>query len=335
MGSIVVGARAGLRSRLVDSERALAILDAAYAQGVDDARWLRGLLEAIQPAFDRGLGVCAYFVKLGGPGEFEAHGHIANTPLDLDRVVSTVLHEAGPEFMRQAHLLGPYAVTTEAPYARVENASVALRAIGGFDAGAAAGLIAINADGAGVAFGTYAPTSATHDASDRAFWERIVPHLITAYRLRRSIQREAPTPDAILRPDGRVVHATGAAQPTGSLDELRRAVIRIDQAHARSDEALDLWRCMIQRRWTLVDQFESDGRRYIVAFPNEARALPDPRLSPRERVAASLAALGHSNKMIGESLGLAESTVATHLARAARKLGVRTRAELVQTYRTR
>jgi DNA-binding NarL/FixJ family response regulator len=40
--------------------------------------------------------------------------------------------------------------------------------------------------------------------------------------------------------------------------------------------------------------------------------------------------MGQSNKVIAYSLGLGSSTVATHLARAMRKLGVRNRVELVQ-----
>jgi DNA-binding NarL/FixJ family response regulator len=59
--------------------------------------------------------------------------------------------------------------------------------------------------------------------------------------------------------------------------------------------------------------------------------LPDPRaLTDRERTVAHLAALGKSNKLIAYELGLGESTVATHLSTAIRKLGATSRIDLVR-----
>jgi DNA-binding CsgD family transcriptional regulator len=52
-------------------------------------------------------------------------------------------------------------------------------------------------------------------------------------------------------------------------------------------------------------------------------------LSRRERESAALAARGHSNKWIGQQLGIAEGTVASHLCGAMRKLGLSRRAHLV------
>ena len=58
-----------------------------------------------------------------------------------------------------------------------------------------------------------------------------------------------------------------------------------------------------------------------------------PPLSRREREAVSRAALGETNKVIAFELGVSASTVGVLLHRAARKLGVRTRAELVERFR--
>jgi len=86
----------------------------------------------------------------------------------------------------------------------------------------------------------------------------------------------------------------------------------------------------VARRWSLVDRFDSDGRRFLVARRNEPD-VRDPRaLSPRERQVAAFAALGHSNKLIAYTLGLSASTIATHLAAAMRKLAVRSRVELAR-----
>jgi DNA-binding CsgD family transcriptional regulator len=56
-------------------------------------------------------------------------------------------------------------------------------------------------------------------------------------------------------------------------------------------------------------------------------------LSPREREAVSRAMLGESNKVIAYELGVSASTVGVLLHRAARKLGSRTRAELLARFR--
>ncbi len=94
------------------------------------------------------------------------------------------------------------------------------------------------------------------------------------------------------------------------------------------DDALAMWRTLVTCRWSLVDRFESDGRRYLVARANEPPTAPRGELTDRQYQVASMAALGHSNKMIGYALGLLAATVSEHLSRACQRLGVRLRAEL-------
>ena len=79
--------------------------------------------------------------------------------------------------------------------------------------------------------------------------------------------------------------------------------------------------------WSLVDRFESDGRRYRIARPNDPAVEGPPQLTERERL-LGYAAMGHTNQHIAYALGLAPSTVSTHLRRAMRHLGVKRRADL-------
>ena len=79
--------------------------------------------------------------------------------------------------------------------------------------------------------------------------------------------------------------------------------------------------------------FDSDGRRYFVARGNPPEALDPRALSVPERQVVGFAALGHSNKEIAYALGIAASTVATHLTNAQRKLGAPNRIDLVRAYR--
>ncbi len=112
------------------------------------------------------------------------------------------------------------------------------------------------------------------------------------------------------------------------------AVDRACEAMGRADgeEAIDAWGALLSGQWSLVHHFEQDGRRYLVARRSNAKTRHHPALSRRETQVAGHAALGHSNKFIAFQLGLALSTVATHLAKALRKLGVSSRRELVQLF---
>jgi DNA-binding NarL/FixJ family response regulator len=98
---------------------------------------------------------------------------------------------------------------------------------------------------------------------------------------------------------------------------------------------LNLWRALEAGRWSLSDVFDSDGRRYIVARPNEPEVPRDGILSERERQVAEQVSCGRSNKLIAYELGLDPSTVSTHLTTACRKLGVDSRAALIRAFRTR
>jgi len=81
--------------------------------------------------------------------------------------------------------------------------------------------------------------------------------------------------------------------------------------------------------WSLVDVFERDGKRFVIARENAPDAPPAERLSARERAVAAYTALGHSQKHIGYTLGLAPATVSFHLTAARRKLGVASNVQLV------
>ncbi|MBZ0119477.1 MAG: helix-turn-helix transcriptional regulator, partial [Sandaracinaceae bacterium] len=101
-------------------------------------------------------------------------------------------------------------------------------------------------------------------------------------------------------------------------------------ARSAADDALAMWRGLVDGTWSLVERFESDGRRYVVARKNEPGVL-DPRgLTLREKQVVSFAALGHSNKLIAYELGVTHGTVTVHLTSAMAKLGATTRAELTR-----
>jgi DNA-binding NarL/FixJ family response regulator len=112
---------------------------------------------------------------------------------------------------------------------------------------------------------------------------------------------------------------------------LRSAVQSIERARTtlRGDvrAALGLWRGLVSARWSLVDAFEADGARYIVAREN----IPDARLSgltPTESCVVTYAARGFSTKEIAYTLGVSDATVRVLIRRAVQRCGVRDRHEL-------
>lgn len=118
----------------------------------------------------------------------------------------------------------------------------------------------------------------------------------------------------------------------GRAAERRSGVEPPDGALPAEPEPVDapsLWQGLVEGRWCLQDSFQEGGRRCFVARRNGPERVPSSALSPAEREVTLHALRGCANKVIAGALRLADSTVATHLAAAMRKLGVTTRTELV------
>jgi DNA-binding NarL/FixJ family response regulator len=113
---------------------------------------------------------------------------------------------------------------------------------------------------------------------------------------------------------------------------LRHAAVHPSGVDGAADEnALEVWRALLDGHFSLVDCFDFEGRRYLVARLNDAHERALRALSEREIEVVSLAALGHPNKIIACELGLTMSRVAMELASAIRKLGVRSRIDLIRS----
>lgn len=161
----------------------------------------------------------------------------------------------------------------------------------------------------------------------RERWTEIASHLAAAARLRLS---GLPRPEVVLDDKQRVVDA----RIKSAREALRQAARAIDRVRGRrvqdAQEALALWRALTDGRWTIADDFDAQGRRTIVAYEDvPLPTLAMPKLSLRERQVVCFVALGHTNKQIGYELGVSPSSVATHLSKAMKKLGVSSRAALV------
>jgi DNA-binding CsgD family transcriptional regulator len=196
------------------------------------------------------------------------------------------------------------------------------------------GILAIDSERRGVVVTGAYDRVFTLDRADRRRWTLVAVHLATAARLHRALEASQSAPAAVLTPAGRIAHAEGDATSRTARETLRDRVIAIDRARGRlrrsdPNAALETWKGLVSGRWSLVDRFESDGRRYVVAHRNEpvpARLLS---LTLRERQAVGRLLAGHSSKVAAYALGVSPSAISAALRSAMQKLNVRSPAQLL------
>jgi len=191
--------------------------------------------------------------------------------------------------------------------------------------------------GFGCAVYLFAREDAETSARRGGMYRRVATHLATAYRLLRRLEVGTPQapPAAVLDEHGATVQPAGDAEAARAISAAcaARQQARGDVRLEDPTRALSMWRAMVTGRWTLVDKVERDGRRFIVAEENGLPLRGVEGLAPRERAVLALAAAGRVNKIIAYELGIAPATVRVLLARASTKLGVRSRAALIERYR--
>jgi DNA-binding CsgD family transcriptional regulator len=316
-------------------------LESIYAlDGPDDA-WLERVLTSVQPTLDEGLGVAAYCYDARGP-TFRAFGTITRggmplEPSDFEGMLAMVT----PEYVEQSWARLPCGTASMIPGWEHEPGAAVLRSRN------AADLLCINGfdpSGVGVCIAAaLANERRCLPSGIRARWTRLARHLASGFRLRHRVEGDKQTTDvtraadAVFSPNGRLAHGKND-EVVDAERQLREAVRTIEKLRTKrerrnGDAAVAKWRVRVDARWSLVDAFESDGRRYVVALSNDCPRRGLDALTPREEHVLAYAALEHSNKLIAYELGLAHSTVRVLLARAMRKLGVKSRDEAVAFYR--
>ncbi len=312
-------------------------VEAAYRMDGGWQDWLDGVLAAASPSLPPGKGRVAYLYDASDPGRMRVthiacEGDAAAVPPEaLVQVVET----ADPDYVRATWRSVPCALASETPNVEQQPGWAAVRAAGIADILAVNG---VNTSGRGVWVGTWLAKPLHLGAARRATFARVAAHLATAVRLRARIEdatraRAPLAPEAVIDERGKVQHAEADARERSARTLLREAALALDRARGSlrrraPHDALREWRALVDGRWSLVDQFDSDGRRYLLARRNEPFVASFEALSTRERQVASYASFGHSNKVIAYELGISHSTVRVLVARAAAKLGAKSRDEL-------
>jgi DNA-binding NarL/FixJ family response regulator len=322
----------------VRSGRVIEAVEAAYSlEGTDEA-WLRRILDVTAHDLDLGVGTYAFTARHGADriqpdSEF--------VPRDLDPAYYGMLSE----------------INRTAPTELLDELAKSLVRCGGLEHalgrdhalvrhfrsyGAPIGIVdgftmyAHDGESAGFVMAAPARRFVRPGPAMLDIWHRAALHFATALRLRRKLRAGDGQCVAILTGDGDVADATDHEIRTqrDARDRLRAEVRRIERARSRAyrrdpARALALWRGLIDGRWSLVDRWESDSRRYIAVHRN-APDHADPRaLDPRERTVAHYLGLGASNKEIAFALGLPMGSVPALVRNTVRKLGGRHRSDVI------
>ena len=325
------------------------LIEFIYDLDVPKKEWIPSMLEVGLPLFDHGYGVLGmtYMRPPEGGMPTPTKFYQSAGPSDLPERLLMGSTLADPELLREINRSG--VVTTLSAQAH--------RVPGGLEAfephiAPAKDLLAITAvdpSGVGLSLSILLPEVTTLTGKDREIWTMIGAHLVSGFRLRRCLEqardaltKNTPLPnnaEAVLDPKKfEITDAVGPAADNTTGEFIREAARLIDKARGRlrredPEEALEIWRALVEGRWSMVDWFDSDGRRFVLAHPNPPN-LKDPRgLSERERQVATYAALGESNKLVSYRLGISQPKVSTTLKSVMHKLGVQTRPQLVERLR--
>ncbi|HWZ91658.1 MAG TPA: LuxR C-terminal-related transcriptional regulator [Polyangiaceae bacterium] len=329
---------------MANTEDPISLVEAAYRVEADQGAWLNQLADAAG-TFDRGLGLIAFSARI-----VPAHG------LQLDANATRRMDSGLEDFLRVATQANPAMGAEAVQQGASGSAATASEALGaGVMSGVFApaqrwgckdllGIMSVDPGGSVVGLMVALPEVGGLSRRERVQWDRLSAHVCAGQRLQRRLLEASAVPsapadlgDAVLRLDGRLEHAGEIAKTQMARASLRDAALAMDKARSSlrrkdPDEALSMWRALVSGRWSLVDKFDSDGRRFLVAHKNDPRTRAVAALTAREQQVTAYLALGHSNKRIAYELGLSESTVSEVGRRSLTKLGISSRADLARLY---
>jgi len=320
----------------------LAIVEAAYRFGTTEDEWLDGIAQTCRPALDDGFGLCVFQFQhqMGSPPQVLRHTKLG-IPDGLAKIYGAVFRGMQPEVRVRPFTHGPCTTGSQMMGQRSEfmHNEHMKRHVHQFGMHDSVWITAAEPSGWGCGIHAGRVEIRWTTPSFRHCWARIASHLSAGLRIRRRLEERAAAAnvEAVLSSEGKLLHAEGPAKQPQAVALLRRAVLDVERARGpqrRGDTvaSLDAWPGLLDARWSLIDEFDRDGRRFIVARENAPRSPGPGALTQRERQVVGYAALGHDNKIIAYDLGIAHATVKVLMARAATKLGVRSRAKVVSAY---
>ncbi len=329
----------------LDETQLVGLLEAVYALELDDQQWLGGALSALSRLCGRENHYFGFFYDASSASNFQVSNLCADAarPELMPSLEAFRAALADSDFVRLT-FRSLYTASARRDAGPLMEPVLAERRRAGW--GDTFNINGLDVSGLGclLTLGCRAPEYVV-DHQQEALYRRLAIHLGTAFRCRRKLAASRASAEvgtlgvttgaeAILDGNGHFVHAQGQAASKLARERIRAAAAAIDAVRTKPREgghgALDTWRPLTGARWTLVDSFEENGKRYVVARENQIEVDGLLALTDRERQVAVHAALGLSNKQIAYTLGVSHATVRVLMARAARRLGVNKRRELLE-----
>jgi hypothetical protein len=266
----------GYRARVAPvSPDLVAVVETFYSRDAGDAEWLGIVADRLRPLLDKQkMGLLGLLFHCPDPcALIPQHVVLLDIPEELHPVIFEGVKSFTPTYIAESFLNRSCCMGSD-----VRD----FHEITPNRKGLIADAIQFNVvepDGYGCHFCSSQYESAPLSGDEYLALTRLAKHLAAAHRLRRKHPQPRVTPEAaeaVLAPDGRVCHAEGPAKERTSQASLASAARTMDTVRARRraiepQQAIQDWRSIVEKRWTLVDHYENDGKRFLLAMENRSK----------------------------------------------------------------
>jgi DNA-binding CsgD family transcriptional regulator len=326
----------------------VAVIEAAYRLEADEQSWLLDIARAACPLFHGGFNMASWTFGMTPQGDVSIGTRVTIGPPEFMDDMIAARDSFGQEALNRMVLDGPCKSVVEilgAPF--LESTPEVRHVTKQYGLKDLLLISAADPTGHGVGIGLSFDAWWRGSPAFRRRWSRLAVHWAAGYRARRALAAAGiggatavlDSAEAVLTPGGKVAHASRDAKSARAREALRRAARAVDEARSRlrfrdADQAIDLWQGLFAGRWSLMDVFDSDGRRFVVARRNDPDVPARGGLSTRELQVLAYRAQAHPLKLIAYECGLSVGTVAGYLRSACNKLGVKTPAEIARLFST-
>ena len=313
-------------SRVVDP---VAFLGAVYRLDLAEAEWLDGMLGCCESVLDVGDGLCGYAHDVAIEGHRGISLFRQTGSHRRYRSMFDDLHDLEPTSMYQfvaprGFYVGCGSSTDGA------SGPVPERAVRLFDEGVRDSVFMMTfVDGNVLTIGAPSSTELRLRADAERQWRSLMKHVTAAYRLRLRLATSTKIAEVSVE--------RGDVDGDEMTSPLRAEILRVarereaffGRERSNVDGGSQLFRALIAGRFSLVDQWDSHGKRHVLVRDNAETDLDPRALTTAElRVARGLLD-GRSTKELACDLGVRVSTVTSLGSNAYRKLGVVRRSELM------